>query len=95
MVLNYLKPRMPYIHDSLERMVNDQIKSIRSGNTPSPDTASGTKLIPLLWNSLIVLMMLYFLFSIIESLAQTYLQQYQETELLHISKSPRKRSKSM
>ncbi|KAJ9050615.1 hypothetical protein DSO57_1012818 [Entomophthora muscae] len=95
MVLNYLKPRMPYIHDSIERMVNDQIKSIRSGNTMSSESGAGTKLIPLLWNSLIVLMMLYFLFSIIESLAHTYLQQHQETELLHMPQPARKRSKSM
>ncbi|KAI0233382.1 hypothetical protein L0F63_003177 [Massospora cicadina] len=93
-LLNYLKPRLPYIHDVLERAVDKQIASIRLGHI-SQGSTSGTKLIPLLWNSLIVLMLLYFLFSIIESLAQTYLQQHLAAEPDRVVRPARKRSRSM
>lgn len=94
-ILSYIKPINPFIHDLIDKTVKEQISNIRSGQLPDSNSQSGTKIIPLLWNSLIALMMLYFLFSIIESLAHTYLVQHQELELTELANHQRKRSKSM
>ncbi|KAI9293938.1 hypothetical protein K502DRAFT_325067 [Neoconidiobolus thromboides FSU 785] len=90
-ILEFFRPRIPFLYDMLVKMISEQTKVIREGNKSTSNNNESNGIIPLLWNSLIALMMLYFLFSIIESLALTYLQQTQETELSKLEKRKKKK----
>ncbi|KAK9762916.1 hypothetical protein K7432_010868 [Basidiobolus ranarum] len=73
-LLSRLEHSLPYIHDVVERAVREQTKAFQrsSGHDTAPAKSS---IISICWNGLITIMLAYFLFSIIESLAVTQLKK--------------------
>ncbi|KAK9767477.1 hypothetical protein K7432_002704 [Basidiobolus ranarum] len=78
-ILSHLEQSLPYLHNIVESAVREQTKAFQR----SPDHQTGpakSNLVSFCWNSLITVMLGYFLFSIVESLAVTQLKKIHDEE---------------
>lgn len=100
-ILNYLRPRFSLLARLLDSMVGDQVATLRDpykhGTTESAEASAasnpaqtrGPSVVSLLWNTIVFLMLFYFLLSTIESLARAHLSRIHEEEIAALIKKTR------
>ncbi|KAG0347090.1 Vacuolar membrane protease, partial [Gamsiella multidivaricata] len=84
-VMSWLERSAPFIHGYLADGINSQKGALRGeGRVSEDDLENSTSLVGLIWNTIIFIMISYFLLSIVETMALAQIKRRHDQELVEL-----------